>query len=270
MREYFDGLCFDEEGEFLQKDRSKLIFLDKKGALYLSKRPPSDVYAVESKGDVLFDGEHQDSLINLLAMALKRVLCSLKVKKKDLVLVVGVGNEGLTADSLGARTLTHLRVSTIKTRRAGEGVLCALSPSVSGVTGIESFNVVKAVADFMSPKVIVCVDTLATISPDRLAKIIQLKGGGITPGAGVGNAKNELSNLTLGVPVVAIGVPLVIYAKNILLNYLEKTKSTKPDHLKLNQTVGNMVVTAKEVDLYVEIYAKIIAQAINLAVHGKK
>ncbi len=268
MREYFDRLSIDEEGEISSFAHQKMLFLDKNCNLYLSKRSP-DVYTVESKGDVLFENEHQDGLSNLLAMALKRVFSSLRVKKKDLVLVVGIGNEGLTADSLGARTLTHLNVSARNKRRAGEGILCALSPSVSGVTGIESFNVIKSVVAFLEPKIVICVDTLATVAPNRLGRIIQLKDGGITPGAGVGNAKNELNKATLGVPVVAIGVPLVIYAKNILSAFVSQSNLLSVDYATVNKTVGDMVVTAKEVDLYVDAYAKVIGKAINRVVHGK-
>lgn len=268
MREFFEHLDIDEMGEICPKGAPKLMSLSGKVGLYQMSGTSKDVYFVESKQDVVFRDELMDNVIELISMALKRIFIQQKVKKKELILVLGIGNEGLTADSLGAKTLAHLNVTAHAQKRVGKGNLCAFAPGVSGVTGIESFDIVKSLVDTLKPKLIICVDTLATTRVDRLCKIVQLRNAGLTPGAGVGNAKNSFSYDTLGVPVVSIGVPLVIYAKNILIDSLKDSlKST--DHFQLGATIGDMVVTKKEVDLYVDTYAKLIAKAINRVVHGK-
>lgn len=269
MRKHFDNLSIDEVGRICQKDEQKLLFRESKANLFLAKNTSYDVFIVESKSGILFDDDGQMDLAHLLYKALKMAIQDLKLKRKDVVLVVGIGNEGLTADSLGARTLDYLKVNIDKNGYSNLGNLCVLSPSVSGVTGIESVDIIKSVVAFLQPKIVICVDTLATVNPQKLAKVIELKTSGITPGAGVGNAKESINSQSIGAPVLSIGVPLVIYARNILLNYLGKVEGETPDYTLLNQLIGDMVVTAKEVDLYVNCYAKVIANAINDMVHGK-
>ena len=120
----------------------------------------------------------------------------------------------------------------------------------------------------LEPKVIICIDTLASKNIERLGGVIQIKDSGLTPGAGVGNAKISLEQSTLGVPVIGVGVPLIIYARNLLLNYLAGSSSNLSFDT-LSEVTGDLVVTAKEIDLYIDCFSKIISKAINKAVHGK-
>ena len=101
-----------------------------------------------------------------------------------------------------------------------------------------------------------------------MGSVIQIKDSGLTPGAGVGNAKIPLDISTLGVPVVGIGVPLIIYARNLLLSYLKGSQSNV-EFDKVTRSTGDLVVTAKEIDLYIDVFSRIISNAINKAVHGK-
>ncbi|MCL2822309.1 MAG: GPR endopeptidase [Firmicutes bacterium] len=137
------------------------------------------------------------------------------------VLVVGLGNPALAADSLGVQVLKNLMV----TRHFGEKdiknvgfktSLCGISPNVSGITGIESFDIVKGVVDRIKPDLVVVVDSLASASVGRIGSAFQLCLGGITPGSGVGNSRVRLDFDSLGVRVISVGVPLVVYASTIV------------------------------------------------------
>ena len=133
---------------------------------------------------------------------------------------------------------------------SGRGkILC---PSVSGLTGIESFDIIKGVVDRIKPAVVIAIDSLAAASTERVGRIIQFSNAGITPGSGVSNHRTRLSEDTLGVKVISIGVPLVVHATTIIKEANGDTKGFE-----------NLIVTPKEVDAIVADSAKVLANAIN-------
>lgn len=162
------------------------------------------------------------------------------------VLVVGLGNEALTADKLGGAVVRRIAVS----RFSGRSGVCTLLPGVLGCTGIESFDVISGVISRISPSLVLAVDSLCAASPIRLASVFQITDAGITPGSGVGNARPPLNADTLGVPVISVGVPLVVYANEIIRAGGGTGKS-------------DLIVTPKDVNLLVEDCAEIIARGIN-------
>ena len=127
-----------------------------------------------------------------------------------------------------------------------------VTPGVPGITGIESFDVVKGVCDEVRPTLVIAVDSLAAASAARLGTVIQLCDAGITPGSGVSNHKRRLSRDTLGVQVIGLGVPLVVYASTLV-------RDAGGDEGRF----GSLIVTPKEVDVYVADAAEIIADAIE-------
>lgn len=169
------------------------------------------------------------------------------------VMAVGLGNPDLTADALGDRVFKRLRVNRHYTDESS--YLCALTPNVLGMTGIESFDIINAVCKSVKPDAIVAVDALTAASSTRIASAFQVTDSGITPGSGVENHRRRLDLASLGVPVVSIGVPLVVYASTIALDYCDCTRRVS----------GDMIVTPKDVDVYVGDCARIIANAINAA-----
>ena len=263
MREYFN-LC---ESDFLAsrivRGAKKIILDDKKATLSLMERDDESVYFVSTDERIIENERAIDSLVELTAMAIKKIFRRFAIKKDDLIMVVGVGNDCFVADSLGVKSVEQITpILTEKTR------LCALCPSVSGRTGIESFDIVKSLVERLRPKAVVCIDTLSTNSATRLSKVIQIRDGGLTPGIGVGNQKTAFDRSTLGTLVVGIGVPLIIHAKNLLSDYFELV-TQRIDLSKLDCAVGDLIVASKEVDLYVEAYSKIIGKAINKVASGK-
>ncbi|MDE5592972.1 MAG: GPR endopeptidase [Clostridiales bacterium] len=171
----------------------------------------------------------------------------------DKVMAVGLGNPDLTADALGDRVFKRLCVN--RHLGSGDKYLCALTPNVLGMTGIESFDIISAVADRVKPDVIVVVDALTAAAASRIATAFQVTDSGITPGSGVENHRRRLDERTLGIRTVSVGVPLVVYSSTIVRDYCACDSAPHCD----------MIVTPKDVDILVEDCASIIAGAINNA-----
>lgn len=177
-----------------------------------------------------------------LAKALKTELSKL-LPDKSRLLVVGLGNKGLTADALGSAVCERLNV--------GERIK-AVEPGVAGTTGIESFDIVKGITERISPTAVIAVDSLAAASTTRVCRVIQMCDAGITPGSGVSNHRERLSETTLGVPVISIGVPLVVYASTII-------RDAGGD----DSGFESLIVTPKDIDRLVTECASVISAAIN-------
>ena len=158
----------------------------------------------------------EENGMELCADALAGYLRQLLPSQWKTILAVGLGNRELTVDSLGPRVIDNLFMTH---HREGEG-LCGLAPGVMAQTGMETADIVKGVAGQTKPDVVIAVDALAARSASRLGTTIQLTDTGITPGSGVGNHRNSLTKESLGIPVIAIGVPMVIKAVNIAYDTL--------------------------------------------------
>ena len=174
------------------------------------------------------------------------------------VLVAGIGNEEITPDALGPECMK----SVFPTRHIDSQLasdigfdelrpVCALATGVLGQTGIETGEIIKSVVDSVKPVAVILVDALASSSLKRLGKTVQITDAGITPGSGVGNARKEISERTLGVPVIAIGVPTVVDADTI-------SSGEEADS-------GDMMVTPREIDVIIHRAARLVALALNCA-----
>ncbi len=251
-------IFMEEEGALLPSKERRSYKKVGKSELFSVKRGDSEIYYVKSERERALFQEGGMEIESLILRALRLVFKELDYKKGTPVLVVGVGNRGLVADSLGVEALKHLKIVCSKT----ENILCGLAPSVKGVTGIESYRIVKSVVEEINPALIICIDTLATKSVEHLSSLVQISPNGIIPGAGVNNSQKPLTKETLGVPVVAVGVPLVIYAKEIVYSLM------KENAVAISNELQNLVMTSKEVDFFVDSYARIIGSAINGVIYG--
>ena len=226
-------------------------------------------------------------------------------------LLVGLGNVNVTPDALGPYVMDNVIVTRHLVQMGhisnGFSEVSAISPGVMGTTGIETFDIIKAVKDKINIDFLIVVDALASSSIARVNKTIQITDTGIRPGSGVGNKRKELSINTIGVPVIAIGVPTVVDAVTItsdaidyVIKYLNEQSKVFPkkdlesaqepsDDAKeifmgqiglldeqekkhliqevLTPNGYNMMVTPKEVDADIEDLSKIIATGIDLALH---
>ena len=168
----------------------------------------------------------------------------------------------------------------------GTRMVSAISPGVLGTTGIETVEILKGIVDNTKPKLIIVIDALASRSIDRISSTIQISDTGIVPGAGVGNTRKEISQNTLGVPVVAIGIPTVVDLATLVSDgidiYINKLQQEAESNEYLNKlqlednyeqvkealNVGdyNMIVTPKEIDDLIENMKDVVARGINFAV----
>ncbi len=210
------------------------------------------------------------------------------------VMVVGLGNRRITADALGPKCVEQMLVTRHLFEHMPEVVdedtasVCAIAPGVLGITGIETLEIVKGVCERVKPGLVIVVDALAARKAERINTTIQISDAGIAPGSGVGNNRKELSKYTLGCDVVAIGVPTVVDALTMANDTLDTTideikKGARGDTgifkildklapeeryelLKetLAPSMGDMVLTPKEVDLAMDKISKVVANGINI------
>ena len=214
-----------------------------------------------------------------LAAELAKTLRGMLPEGMKTALVVGLGNRSVTPDSLGPRTAERVLV----TRHIGDSLpwgaemnsVCAAAPGVLGVTGMETAEILRGMVAHVKPDAVIAVDALAARSSKRIASTIQITDTGITPGSGVGNHRKALDRRTLGVPVIAVGVPLVVYASTIASDALcalgegevEEERIAACVERVVSEKLGEMIVTPRDVDALVERMAGVLADGINQALH---
>lgn len=191
------------------------------------------------------------------------------------VLVVGLGNDNVTADSLGRRTVDMLDVSPVSEakRPRAKVRLCGFSAGVEGLTGIKTADTVEGVCMKIKPSCVIVVDSLATSSATRLGTSFQLTTAGIAPASGVGGDKPRIDRSVLGVPVVAVGVPLVLSMRTVLSDFAKDylcASGVECDEYRLRNEIAekrlsNLVVAPKEILYYADSAAAVVAGAINAA-----
>lgn len=211
------------------------------------------------------DGELLDGRLDALVDSFKSV-----IPKDGTVLVAGLGNRSMTADALGPECADRIFV----TRHIGSELAAALglenlrsvaafAPGVLGKTGIEASELISGVASVVKPSCIIAVDALAAMDLKRLGNTVQISDTGISPGSGVGNKRKEISDRTLGVPVIAVGVPTVISAYTVAQNVIEESKADID--ISDSSRYAEYIVASREADLITERASRLISLAVNIA-----
>lgn len=187
------------------------------------------------------------------------------------VLVVGLGNAGITPDALGPQVAGQILATRHLSQQLKESLglghlrkVSAMAPGVMGQTGIETGEIVAALVNYIRPAAVIAVDALAARSVARLGSTIQISDSGISPGSGVLNARKSLCQQTLGVPVISLGIPTVVDASTLACDLLDPQQAEPRRELFQSGGEG-MMVTPREVDLLIGHGAKFISQAINKA-----
>jgi spore protease len=178
---------------------------------------------------------------------INNIIGKLGIDKNDSCLIIGLGNRDSTADSLGPKTIDKVMVTRhlfLLNTSVKEGIRCVstISPGVMANTGIESYDIITSLVAKIKPDFLIAIDALASSSIDRINKTIQLTDTGIHPGSGVGNNRKEISRDTVGIPVIAIGVPTVVESSIIVndtITYLFKHLSYIKNNYKMNKLVLN-------------------------------
>lgn len=193
-----------------------------------------------------------------------------------LILVCGLGNVQITPDALGPKTsgqvLATRHITGELARSTGLDKLrpvAVLTTGVTGQTGIETGEYLLSISKKIKPTAIIVVDALASRRLERLGCTLQISDTGISPGAGVGNHRTKINCETMGIPVIAIGVPTVVDAATMANDLLNVKDEHTAENLKQQLTPQGrkMVVTPKEIDLLIDRASRLISMSINFALH---
>lgn len=189
-------------------------------------------------------------------------------------LVIGIGNEKVTPDSLGPHTVDKVKITShlFKIFECdGDwdySNVCGFNPSVTGVTGLETADLIQRVVSMARPDVVLAIDALAAKDIKRLSTTIQICDTGIMPGAGMGNHRKEISQKTVGCPVISIGVPTVIDSRTLILEAAENIEGWNGGvEQYLESRDFDMIVTSTDIDEIIKDFSDIIANAINITLH---
>jgi len=220
------------------------VIIDSNNSILLSKKEGN---YITIEFDDVTDTGNKNKLIKVFVSELKSIFSELDIKNNDSCLIIGLGNEKSTPDSLGPKVVSNVTVTRhlfLLNEDVASGVRCvsALSPGVMASTGIETFDTISSIVKEIKPSFVIVIDALAASAIDRVNKSIQITDTGIHPGSGVGNMRKEISFDTLGIPVIAIGVPTVVLSSIIVydtINYLFKHISYIKDNQSMNKLIFN-------------------------------
>ena len=210
--------------------------------------------------DDVTDSHNQEIVKKIFSEQLLEIIKKTKIKDSDKCLIIGLGNDKSTPDSLGPLTIDKVLVTNhlFMYGQVEEGFrsVSAIIPGVTGTTGIETSDLIKSVVDGIKPDFLIMIDALASQALDRVNKTIQISNTGIHPGSGVGNSRKEISKDTTGIPVIAIGIPTVVDAVTVVsdtINYMQKHYAFHKKFIKnpLSKLVSSTQINylKKEVDI---------------------
>ena len=267
------GVCFHERRE-MDFRVYEMVIESQEGAAAVGR--PEGLYLTFDLGRPwLLSDKRREEARTLLARHIRR-LCRAQWRShgEDCLFVVGLGNREMTCDAIGPMTVERITVTRHVKRldpalfeRLSHRSVAAICPGVLGQTGLESAVTVKAVAETLEPGLILVVDALAAKSSDRLACTVQLSTGGIAPGSGVGNDRPAFTRESMGVPVLAIGVPMVVDSSTLVADALERAGIDELPKalLPVLENGRSFFVSLKEADAAAEAMASLLAEAIDEA-----
>lgn len=284
-----DGIIAEEE---IINDKLKVTRVNvtnSNGEQAISK-PIGSYITVDVKDLKISTEEDIETSAEVLSKELLKILDN-HIDKQGEILVVGLGNLYVTPDSLGPKVINDIDVTRHLINylpqyvEEGTRMVSAISPGVLGTTGIETIEILKGIVENVKPKLVIVIDALASRSIERISSTIQLSDTGIVPGAGVGNTRKEISERTIGIPVISMGIPTVVESavlvndcldlfitklqedakSNDYLNMLKEQDNYEEIKEALIPNDYNMIVTPKEIDDLIEKMSSIVARGINMS-----
>ena len=242
----------------------------KNGAKAMGK-PIGSYITLEADNLVDSDEDYHREVSVVIAKQLHKLLPQLTEEQS--ILVVGLGNRDVTADALGPEVVDHLNVTRHMLKQFGHAAyscekvheISSLVPGVMGKTGMESAEIIKGVVASTNPGIIIVIDALAARSTRRLTRTIQITNTGIQPGSGVGNHRNALTEESMGIPVIAIGIPTVVDAATIVNDAVGHLSQDSPEMQNTLHDMHNMYVTAKDIDETIKRLGFTLSEALNIA-----
>ncbi len=245
-----------------------VIIETKNGAKAMGK-PMGTYVTLEAPAMIEPEEDYHQEISDVLADEIRKLLS--EPEKEQSILVVGLGNREVTADSLGPNVADNLFINRhivmeygkVAYNRTKMHMVSCIVPGVMAKTGMESAEIIRGVIDQTSPDQVIVIDALAARSTKRLNRTIQITNTGIHPGSGVGNHRNALTKESLKVPVLAIGVPTVVDAATIVGDAVGEYPNALSE-------LNNMYVTSKDVDFQVQQISHILCDALNKALDMKE
>ncbi len=255
-------------------------------------KPIGNYITIDVKKLKIAQEEEIQKASEVLSNELRNII-SQHIAQQDEIIVLGLGNIYVTPDSLGPKVINEIDVTRHLLNYAPEYLeegtrsVSAIAPGVLGTTGIETVEILKGIVENTHPKLVIVIDALASRSIERISSTVQISDTGIIPGGGVGNARAEISENTLGIPVIAIGIPTVVETA-VLVNdsldlFIEKLQKEAKSNDYLNKLKDednyeeikealipqdyNLIVTPKEIDDLIENMKDIVARGINFAIN---
>lgn len=268
-----DGIDF--KTEYIRSVRVDNVNVRTKEAEKLTGKPVGR-YVTVTTGEIW---KSDRETFENIARTLSEIIGQMIPQKEGLFLIAALGNDKITADAVGPFAADNLIVSRhikLQSKELYEslelGECACIVPGVMGDTGAEALELVRGAVDMLKPSAVIVIDALASRNVSRLVKTVQISDSGISPGSGVGNARQEISRNTLGVPTVAIGVPTVVEAQTMCLDILSEALGEDPEVYnyiveKMPQNMGRFFVCPKETDKIIKCMAKLIGYSLNFAIH---
>ncbi|MBO5398080.1 MAG: GPR endopeptidase [Clostridia bacterium] len=284
-----EGISYNEEKVNDRVTITRVGVINEAGEKAIGK-PMGEYITLDISKVKYMEEESIQEVSEILSKEIKK-LVDKHIGIQDSVLIVGLGNEYVTPDSLGPKVANDIEVTRHIIKycpqfvKEGTREISAVSPGVLGVTGIETLEIVKGIVENVHPNLLIVIDSLCSKNIDRISSSIQISDTGIVPGAGIGNTRAELSKNTLSIPVIALGVPTVVEAATITNDgldlFIEKLQEEAKSNEYLNKLKEednyeeikeallpkefNFIVTPKEIDELIEKMSKLISYGINMS-----
>ena len=203
----------------------------------------------------------KDNFLNTQKVLIRELKKYINTKKEDKILVIGLGNNKSTPDSLGPNTVENILVTShlflLGDVEEGYSNVSSFIPNVMGNTGIETAKIIKSIIKDTKANKVIVIDSLKTSNIKRLLKTIQITNRGISPGSGIGNNRKEISKKTTGIDIIAIGIPTVVDINSIINNYTNKRI----------KEIDNLIVTPTNIDYMIDKLSILIGNGINSSLH---
>ena len=245
-----------------------IIIENEKGEKLLSK--PKGRYITLEIGSFMKNADLFSDRLTALSDEIKKL-----IPDTGTILVAGLGNEKITPDALGPKCISLILATRHISDEFAKAIgfenlraVAAVTPGVLGTTGIETAESIEGIAEKIKPSCIIVVDALASRSIERLGTTVQITDAGVSPGSGVGNKRSRIDRESMGVPVIAIGVPTVVDALTMAGDVLQKTGMNEKEIealLRKGEDASLMMVTPKEIDNVIDRAATLVAMGINSA-----
>lgn len=269
------GVRVEEEKDTEKEIYTTRVIIETKNGAKVMGKPMGTYITLEAPNMVTPDEDYHREISEKVADQIRELLPD--GKEELAVLVVGLGNRDVTADALGPNVADQLHITRHVVKEFGKAaydknkvhMISALVPGVMAKTGMETCEIIRGVVEQTAPDVIIAIDALAARSTKRLNRTIQITDTGVLPGSGVGNHRHALTQETLGVPVIGIGIPTVVDAGTIVGDAVEQVERemlfcSETHALKMAE-LQNMYVTTKDIDDVVNRLSYTVSEAINIA-----